>query len=106
MLTMTFDRFNLEMLKKLENDIALNGLLNPIVIRSPYSDYQTNPNPDISTFNKDELSKVFTIFVGNNRVAAAKSLGYTHISAYHVKSNDDARMINKMTEMKEFVYYV
>ena len=47
-LTMTFDGFREEMIEKLTKDIAEKGLLHPIVIRSPYKEYQTDPNPDVS----------------------------------------------------------
>ena len=102
-LTMTFDGFREEMIEKLTKDITEKGLLHPIVIRSPYKEYQTDPNPDVSHLDAEERRKVFNIYIGNQRVTAAKRLGYTRISAYHVKRDEDARSITNQTQMREFV---
>ena len=102
-LTITFDGFKEAMIDKLTKDIADKGLLHPIVIRSPYKEYQTDPNPDVSDLTAEERQKVFNIYIGNQRVTAAKRLGYTRISAYHVKRDEDARMIVNQTQMREFV---
>jgi hypothetical protein len=102
-LKITVDRFDDEMVEKVEKDIEEKGLIHPIVIRSPYLEYQTEPNPDASNLSTSEKQKVFNIFIGNQRVTAAKKLGYTHISAYHVKRDEDARMLCEKTQMREFV---
>lgn len=102
-LKVTVDRFDKEMVEKVFKNIEEKGLVHPIVIRSPYKEYQTDPNPDVSSFNGEELQKVFNIFIGNKRVEVAKRLGYTHISAYHVKKDEDARMLCGTTQMREFV---
>jgi hypothetical protein len=102
-LKITVDRFDGEMVEKVFKDIEEKGLIHPIVIRSPYKEYQTDPNPDISQFNGAELQKVFNIFIGNQRVTVAKRMGYTHISAYHVKRDEDARMLCGTTQMRQFV---
>ena len=102
-LTITFDGFKEAMIDKLTKDITDKGLLHPIVIRSPYKEYQTDPNPDVSDLTAEERQKVFNIYIGNQRVTAAKRLGYTRISAYHVKRDEDARMIVNQTQMREFV---
>jgi len=100
---MSIDRFDSAVVDKLVEDIKEFGLIHPIVIRSPYKDYQTEPNPDISELADDEIKKVFNIFVGNKRVVAATRLGYTHISAYHVKRDEDARMLCGATQIRGFL---
>ena len=102
-LTITVDRFDNEMVEKIKADIEEKGLIHPIVVRSPYLEYQTDPNPDVSNLSASEKQKVFCIFIGNQRVTVAKRLGYTHISAYHVKRDEDARMLCGTTQMREFV---
>ena len=102
-LTITVNRFDDEMVEKLEADIKEKGLIHPIVVRSPYLEYQTGPNPDVSNLFASERQKVFNIFIGNQRVTVAKRLGYTHISVYHVKRDEDARMLCGTTQMREFV---
>ena len=97
------DRFDGEMVEKVFKDIEEKGLIHPIVIRSPYKEYQTDPNPDVSKFNGAELQKVFNIHVGNKRIMAARRLGYTHISAYHVKRDEDARMLCGSTQIRGFL---
>jgi len=102
-LKITVDRFDNEMVEKVFKDIEEKGLIHPIVIRSPYKEYQTDPNPDVSQFNGEQRKKVFNIHVGNKRVVAAKRLGYTHISAYHVKRDEDARMLCGSTQIRKFL---
>lgn len=102
-LKITVDRFDGEMVEKVFKDIEEKGLIHPIVIRSPYKEYQTDPNPDVSKFNGAELQKVFNIHVGNKRIMAARRLGYTHISAYHVKRDEDARMLCGSTQIRGFL---
>ena len=102
-LTMTFDGFENEKIERLSDNVSRHGLVHPIVIRSPYAEYQTEPNPDVSKFTSEERKKVFNIFVGNQRVVVAKKLGYTHISAYHVKTDQDARKLTSQTQMREFI---
>ncbi len=102
-LTITVDRFNKKLIKKVAEDIYVNGLVYPIVIRSPYKDYQTDPNPDVSSLSNEERSKVFNVFVGNKRIIAARMLDYTHISAYHVKRDEDARMLCGKTQIRDFL---
>ena len=102
-LTITVDRFDEKMIESLSQDITEKGLIHPIVVRSPYLEYQTDPNPDVSGLTSDERKKVFYIFVGNQRVTVAKRLGYTHISAYHVKRDEDARMLCGSTQIRNFL---
>ncbi len=102
-LNMTFNGFKEETIKRLVHDIKQNGLIHPIVIRSPYLEFQTDPNPDVSLLSEDDRRKVFYIHIGNQRVTAAKELGFTHISVYHVKKGEDAQMITLQTQMREFL---
>ena len=99
-LTETFTNYSEDVQQRLEKDICDRGLLNPIVIRSPYTEHQTEPYPKVAPKNRE---KVFWVYVGNKRVKVAKKLGYTHISTYHVKKDEDARMLVCQTQMKEFV---
>ena len=91
------------MVDKVCKDVSENGLIYPVVIRSPYKEYQTDPNPNISNFSSEELKKVFNVFVGNKRIMVAKQLGFTHISAYHVKRDEDARMLCAKTQIRSFL---
>ena len=102
-LTITVDRFDKQMVESVFQDITEKGLIHPIVVRSPYLEYQTDPNPDVSSLTADERKKVFNVFVGNKRVTVAKRLGYTHISAYHVKRDEDARMLCGSTQIRNFL---
>lgn len=103
LLKITVNRFDKKMIKKVAEDISINGMYFPIVIASPYKEYQTEPNPDISNLNNDERDKVFNVYVGNKRVIAARMLEYTHISAYHVRRDEDARMLCGLTQIREFL---
>lgn len=103
LLEISVTRFDDEMVEKTRQDIEQNGMIHPIVVRSPYKEYQTDPNPDVKKFTPEERKKVFYIFVGNKRVAIAKKLGYTHISAYHVKRDEDARMLCASTQIRNFL---
>lgn len=102
-LVITVDRFDKKLIKKVAQDISENGLIYPIVIRSPYKEYQTEPNPDVSSLSNEERNKVFHVFVGNKRIIAARMLDYTHISAYHVKRDEDARMLCGSTQIRDFL---
>jgi hypothetical protein len=102
-LSLSITRWDKEIVEKVFKDIQEKGLIHPIVIRSPYGEYQTDPNPDVSKFNNEEIKKVFNIYVGNKRVIAAKRLGYTHISVYHVKKDEDARMLCGSTQIRGFL---
>ena len=103
LLKITVSRFDKKMIKKVAEDIAVNGMYFPIVIWSPYKEYQTEPNPDVSGLSNDERDKVFGIHTGNKRVIAARMLEYTHISAYHVRRDEDARMLCGSTCIREFL---
>ena len=102
-LSLSITRWDDEMVTKVRDDIKERGLVHPIVVRSPYKEYQTEPNPDVSRFNNEERKKVFNVYIGNKRVMAAKQLGFTHISAYHVKRDEDARMLCGTTQIRGFL---
>jgi hypothetical protein len=102
-LSLSITRWDDEMVNKVRDDIKERGLVHPIVVRSPYKEYQTEPNPDVSQFNDEERKKVFNVYIGNKRVMAAKQLGFTHISAYHVKRDEDARMLCGSTQIRGFL---
>ena len=102
-LSLSITRWDDEMVDKVRDDIKERGLVHPIVVRSPYKEYQTEPNPDVSRFNNEERKKVFNVYIGNKRVMAAKQLGFTHISAYHVKRDEDARMLCGTTQIRGFL---
>ena len=102
-LSLSITRWDDEMVDKVRDDIKEQGLIHPIVVRSPYKEYQTEPNPDVSQFNDEERKKVFNVYIGNKRVMAAKQLGFTHISAYHVKRDEDARMLCGTTQIRGFL---
>lgn len=83
----------------IEEDIRQRGMIHPIVVFSPYAEHQTDPNPDFTGRNKAEVLRVY---MGHKRVHVAKKLGYTHISTYHVKTDDDARFLCGVTTIREF----
>ena len=102
-LELSITRYDKKMVQKIKEDISSNGLVHPIVVRSPYKEYQTDPNPDVSKLTDAERKKVFNVYIGNKRVLVAKELGYTHISAYHVKRDEDARMLCGTTQIRDFL---
>lgn len=102
-LELSITRYDEKMVDKTQKDIEQNGMIYPIVVRSPYKEYQTDPNPDVNKFTSAERKKVFNVYIGNKRVIAAKRLGYTHISAYHVKRDEDARMLCGTTQIRNFL---
>lgn len=83
----------------IEEDIKARGMVHPIIVFSPYKEHQTDPNPDFSGRNKHEVLRVY---MGHKRVWFAKKLGYTHISAYHVRTDEDARFLCGKTTIREF----
>lgn len=84
---------------KMEADMVKRGMVHPIILFSPYKEHQTDPNPDFTGRNKQEVLRVY---MGHKRVYVAKKLGYTHISTYHVKTDEDARFLCGKTSIREF----
>jgi len=84
---------------KMEADMVERGMVHPIILFSPYKEHQTDPNPDFTGRNKREVLRVY---MGHKRIYVAKKLGYTHISTYHVKTDEDARFLCGKTTIREF----
>lgn len=93
------DKLPMHFMPIIEEDIKQRGMIHPIIIFSPYKEYQTNPNPDLTSCNKHQVLRVY---MGHKRIWVAKKLGYTHISAYHVRTDDDARHLCGVTTIREF----
>ena len=93
------DRLPMDFMPKMEADMVERGMVHPIIIFSPYKEHQTDPNPDFSGKNKREVLRVY---MGHKRIHVAKKLGFTHISAYHVKTDEDARFLCGKTSIREF----
>lgn len=76
-------------------------MIHPIIIFSPYSEYQTDPNPKLPA--KESLKReILRVYMGHKRIWVAKELGCTHISAYHVRTDEDARFLCGKTTIREF----
>ena len=63
----------LSRLKTLHTDIKRHGLIHPILIWSK--------------------NKILDVYIGRQRVWFAKRQGYTHISAYHVPTTENIKII-------------
>ena len=82
-------------------DIEQRGMVHPIIIFSPYEQYQTDPNPVLPV--KESVRKeILRVYMGHKRVWVARELGYSHISAYHVRKDKQARALGGHTTIKEF----
>ena len=93
------DKLPMHFMPKIQADIIERGMVHPIIIFSPYKEHQTDPNPDFTGRNKKEVLRVY---MGHKRLYVAKQLGYTHISSYHVKTDEDARFLCGETTIREF----
>lgn len=93
------NKLPMEFMPKMQADIVERGMVHPIILFSPYKEHQTDPNPDFFGKNKKEVLRVY---MGHKRIYVAKQLGYTHISAYHVKTDEDARFLCGETTIREF----
>ena len=82
-------------------DIEQRGMVHPIIVFSPYEQYQTDPNPVLP--EKESWRKeILRVYMGHKRVWVAKELGYSHISAYHVRTDQQARALCAHTTIREF----
>lgn len=82
-------------------DIENRGMVHPIIIFSPWAEYQTDPNPELPI--KESVKKeILRVYMGHKRIWVARELGYTHISAYHVRTDEDARFLCGKTTIREF----
>jgi hypothetical protein len=93
------DKLPMHFMPKMQADMVERGMVYPIILFSPYKEHQTEPNPDFTNKNKKEVLRVY---MGHKRIYVAKQLGYTHISAYHVKTDEDARFLCGKTTIREF----
>lgn len=93
------DKLPMDFMPKMQADMVKRGMVHPIILFSPYKEHQTEPNPDFTNKNKKEVLRVY---MGHKRIYVAKQLGYTHISAYHVKTDEDARFLCGKTTIREF----
>ena len=93
------DKLPMYFMPTMQADMEARGMVHPIIIFSPYKEHQTDPNPDFTGRNKREVLRVY---MGHKRIHVAKNLGYTHISAYHVKTDEDARFLCGKTTIREF----
>jgi hypothetical protein len=85
----------------IKDDIEQRGMIHPIIVFSPYEQYQTDPNPTLP--DKESWRKeILRVYMGHKRIWVAKELGYTHISAYHVRTDEKARALCAHTTIREF----
>jgi hypothetical protein len=85
----------------IEKDILERGMVHPIIIFSPYAEYQTDPNPELPE-KLTARKQILRVYMGHKRIWVAQKHGYTHISAYHVKTDEDARFLCGKTTIREF----
>lgn len=85
----------------IEEDILKRGMIHPIIVFSPYVEYQTDPNLTLPE-KINERKEVLRVYMGHKRVWVAQKHGYTHISAYHVRTDKDARFVCDKTTIREF----
>lgn len=95
------DKLPEKFLPVIEEDIKARGMVHPIIIFSPYDEYQTDPNPELPN-DARKRKEVLRVYMGHKRIWVAKKLGYTKISAYHVRRDEDARMLCGHTTIREF----
>lgn len=86
---------------KMRADMEARGMVHPIILFSPYEEWQRDPNPELPA-NTRARKEILRVYMGHKRVYVAKELGYTHISAYHVKTDTDARFLCEHTTIREF----
>ena len=95
------DKLPVAFLPVIKDDIEQRGMIHPIIIYSPYEQYQSDPNPVLPA--KTSLRKeILRVYMGHKRVWVARELGYTHISAYHVRKDKQARALGGHTTIREF----
>tara|TARA_Y100001951_G_C11242769_1_gene241527 strand:- start:246 stop:689 length:444 start_codon:yes stop_codon:yes gene_type:complete len=84
-------------LESLEIDIVENGLTHPIILwdtKNTYTEWATNRG----------VAKLTPLYVqiGSQRAWVAKKLGYTHISAYNISSDEEMNRCNDVTLSQEY----
>lgn len=85
----------------IEADILKRGMIHPIIVFSPYVEYQTDPNPELPE-KMSKRKEILRVYMGHKRIWVAQKHGYTHISAYHVRTDEDARFLCGKTTIREF----
>jgi len=95
------DKLPEHFLPVIEQDMKERGMVHPIIIFSPYKEYQTCPNPELPADMK-RRKEMLRVYMGHKRIWVARKLGYTHISAYHVRTDEDARFLCGKTTIREF----
>jgi len=85
----------------IEADILQRGMIHPIIVFSPYAEYQTDPNPALPE-KTSKRKEILRVYMGHKRIWVAQQHGYTHISAYHVRREKDARILSERTRIAEF----
>ena len=95
------DKLPMHFMPKMEADMIERGMVHPIILFSPYKEYQTDPNPELPV-NTRARKEILRVYMGHKRIHVAKKLGYTHISAYHVRTDEDARALCGHITIREF----
>jgi len=95
------DRLPMDFMPKMEADMVERGMIHPIIIFSPYKEWQRDPNPELPNKERDRR-EILRVYMGHKRIYVARKLGYTHISAYHVKTDEDSRFLCGHITIREF----
>lgn len=95
------DKLPIAFLPIIKADIEQRGMIQPIIIFSPYEQFQRDPNPELPQDIRNRR-EILRVYMGHKRIWVAKELGYTHISAYHVRTYDDAHHLCGHTTIREF----
>jgi hypothetical protein len=95
------DKLPIAFLPIIKADIEQRGMVHPIIIFSPYEQYQTDPNPVLPA-KTSWRREILRVYMGHKRVWVARELGYSHISAYHVRTDKQARALGGHTTIREF----
>ena len=97
------DKLPEKFLPVIESDILNRGMIHPIIVFSPWAEYQTDPNPVLPE-SVSKRKEILRVYMGHKRVWVAQKNGYTHISAYHVRTDEDARFVCVKTTIREFCF--
>jgi hypothetical protein len=95
------DKLPVAFLPVIKADIEQRGMVHPIIVFSPYEQYQSDPNPALPEDEKTR-KEILRVYMGHKRIWVARELGYTHISAYHVRRDKDARILSERTRIADF----
>jgi hypothetical protein len=95
------DKLPMNFMPKMEADMLARGMVHPIIVFSPYEEWQRHPNPELPV-NTRAKKEILRVYMGHKRIYVAKKLSYTHISAYHVRTDKDARFLCAETTIREF----